>query len=40
MIDQVESAIERFAADGAYDTKAIYAALHETGYIPQKRERM
>jgi hypothetical protein len=28
-IDRVESAIERFTADGAYDTKAIYAALHE-----------
>jgi hypothetical protein len=27
MIERVEAAIERFTADGAYDTRAIYEAL-------------
>ncbi|MFT5430433.1 MAG: hypothetical protein ACI9OJ_001107 [Myxococcota bacterium] len=29
MIDRIESAIERFTADGAYDTRAIYAVFQE-----------
>ncbi|MFT5433617.1 MAG: hypothetical protein ACI9OJ_004323 [Myxococcota bacterium] len=31
MIERIESTIGRFDADGAYDTKAIYAALHQVG---------
>jgi hypothetical protein len=31
MIERIEAEIARFTADGAYDTRAIYAALHEAG---------
>jgi len=31
MIEQVEAAIGRFTADGAYDTRAIYVALAASG---------
>jgi hypothetical protein len=31
MIERSGAAVERFTADGAYDTRAIYEALHEAG---------
>ncbi|MFT5432468.1 MAG: hypothetical protein ACI9OJ_003167, partial [Myxococcota bacterium] len=31
LIDRIDSAIDRFTADGAYDTRAIYEALLESG---------
>ena len=31
MIDRIDSTIERFTADGAYDTRAIYEVLHPVG---------
>ncbi len=43
MIDQMEAAIARFTADGAYDTRAIYEALAASGeaditiVVPPKR---
>ena len=43
MIDQMEAAVARFTADGAYDTRAIYQALAARGapglkiVIPPKR---
>jgi hypothetical protein len=43
MVDRLHAAIEHFAADGAYDTRAMYASLETAGapglnvVIPPKR---